>query len=69
MRGSLNPALCYPQLLVVILVVLTERQFRFSLHISQLLAKAIPVRETLFAVPDDFTMFRMNSVHTPVDGR
>ncbi|EAO9771050.1 hypothetical protein DR19_001635 [Salmonella enterica subsp. enterica serovar Florida] len=43
-RGSLNPALCYPQLLVVILVVLTERQFRFSLNISQLLAKAIPVR-------------------------
>ncbi|WP_261848600.1 hypothetical protein [Pectobacterium araliae] len=30
--------------LVVILVVFTERQFRFSLHISQLLAKAIPVR-------------------------
>ncbi|WP_413724142.1 hypothetical protein [Sodalis sp. RH16] len=31
-------------LLVVILVVLTGRVFRFSLHISQLLAKAIPVR-------------------------
>ncbi|EPW8570812.1 hypothetical protein ACWQEN_000121 [Morganella morganii] len=30
--------------LVVILVVLTEREFRFSLLISQLLAKAIPVR-------------------------
>ncbi|QBG07543.1 hypothetical protein DA718_10195 [Klebsiella huaxiensis] len=29
---------------MVILVVLTEREFRFSLHISQLLAKAIPVR-------------------------
>ncbi|MCN6793991.1 hypothetical protein MLQ53_16760 [Escherichia coli] len=48
MRGSLNPALCYPQLLVVILVVLTERQFRFSLNISQLLAKAIPVRGAKF---------------------
>ncbi|VTQ61513.1 Uncharacterised protein [Campylobacter jejuni] len=35
----------YNQLrLVVILVVLTEREFRFSLLISQLLAKAIPVR-------------------------
>ncbi|EEW1620339.1 hypothetical protein E0M71_22090 [Escherichia coli] len=32
-------------LLVVILVVLTGRVFRFSLLISQLLAKAIPVRE------------------------
>ncbi|WP_243466287.1 hypothetical protein [Sodalis glossinidius] len=31
-------------LLVVILVVLTESGFRFSLLISQLLAKAIPVR-------------------------
>jgi hypothetical protein len=28
----------------VILVVLTEKEFRFSLLISQLLAKAIPVR-------------------------
>ncbi|MEY6826503.1 hypothetical protein [Enterobacter hormaechei] len=51
MRGSLNPALCYPQLLVVILVVLTERQFRFSLNISQLLAKAIPVRGAKFKKP------------------
>ncbi|RKM87268.1 hypothetical protein D5R37_10240 [Serratia marcescens] len=34
--------------MVVILVVLTERQFRFSLHISQLLAKAIPVRGAIF---------------------
>jgi hypothetical protein len=32
------------QHLVVILVVLTTRAFRFSLFISQLLAKAIPVR-------------------------
>nr|WP_227630956.1 hypothetical protein [Klebsiella michiganensis] len=31
-------------LLVVILVVLTESQFRISLLISHLLAKAIPVR-------------------------
>ncbi|RYM50311.1 hypothetical protein BSQ96_16020 [Serratia proteamaculans] len=30
--------------MVVILVVLTERDFRFSLFISHLLAKAIPVR-------------------------
>ncbi len=30
--------------MVVILVVLTEREFRLSLNISQLLAKAIPVR-------------------------
>ncbi|UCZ77402.1 hypothetical protein LHK94_01610 [Dickeya zeae] len=35
-------------LLVVILVVLTERQFRFSLLISQLMAKAIPVRGAKF---------------------
>ncbi|WP_373367264.1 hypothetical protein [Pectobacterium brasiliense] len=35
----------YNQLrLVVIMVVLTARRFRFSLLISQLLAKAIPVR-------------------------
>ncbi|MBA5199751.1 hypothetical protein H2Y56_10485 [Pectobacterium aroidearum] len=33
---------------VVILVVLTEREFRFSLHISQLVAKAIPVRGARF---------------------
>ncbi|WP_261242179.1 hypothetical protein [Serratia entomophila] len=37
-----------PPLLVVILVVLTEKDFRFSLHISQLLAKAIPVRGAIF---------------------
>ncbi|EFH7308315.1 hypothetical protein GL115_12345, partial [Escherichia coli] len=35
-------------LLVVILVVLTGRVFRFSLLISQLLAKAIPVRGAKF---------------------
>ncbi|EFN8014108.1 hypothetical protein MF939_004757 [Escherichia coli] len=32
----------------VIMVVLTERVFRFSLFISQLLAKAIPVRGAKF---------------------
>ncbi|PYA57471.1 hypothetical protein DMW52_11165 [Serratia marcescens] len=36
------------QHLVVILVVLTTRAFRFSLFISQLLAKAIPVRGAIF---------------------
>nr|WP_316505807.1 hypothetical protein [Klebsiella grimontii] len=40
-----------PQLLVVILVVLTEREFRFSLLISQLMAKAIPVRGAKFKKP------------------
>ncbi|RYC47875.1 hypothetical protein DEH81_05800 [Pectobacterium zantedeschiae] len=34
--------------MVVILVVLTEKEFRFSLLISQLLAKAIPVRGATF---------------------
>lgn len=50
-RGSLNPALRNPLLLVVILVVLTESGFRFSLNISQLLAKAIPVRGAKFEKP------------------
>ncbi|WP_353614550.1 hypothetical protein [Mangrovibacter phragmitis] len=50
-RGSLNPALRNPLLLVVILVVLTESGFRFSLNISQLLAKAIPVRGAKFEEP------------------
>ncbi|AXS33910.1 TPA: hypothetical protein MIP59_23815 [Klebsiella pneumoniae] len=50
-RGSLNPALRNPLLLVVILVVLTESGFRFSLNISQLLAKAIPVRGAKFKNP------------------
>ncbi|OQR52139.1 hypothetical protein BI322_08180 [Klebsiella oxytoca] len=35
----------------VILVVLTEKEFRFSLLISQLLAKAIPVRGAKFEKP------------------
>ncbi|PXI23775.1 hypothetical protein DMP60_06345 [Klebsiella pneumoniae] len=37
--------------MVVILVVLTGRVFRFSLLISQLLAKAIPVRGAKFKNP------------------
>ncbi|HDZ0408725.1 hypothetical protein [Klebsiella pneumoniae] len=37
--------------LVVILVVLTKRKFRISLIISQLLAKAIPVRGAKFKKP------------------
>nr|WP_075205853.1 hypothetical protein [Klebsiella variicola] len=45
---ELKPYLCNPQLLVVILVVLTGWQFRFSLDISQLLAKVIPVRGAKF---------------------
>ncbi|MEG3492535.1 hypothetical protein V2U99_03860 [Klebsiella variicola] len=46
--GALKSVLRPPQLLVVSLVVLTERQFRFSLLISQLLAEAIPVRGARF---------------------
>ncbi len=38
-------------LLVVILVVLTTLTFRFSLPISQLMAKAIPVRGAIFKKP------------------
>ncbi|MEE3645209.1 MULTISPECIES: hypothetical protein [unclassified Brenneria] len=38
--------------MVVILVVLTEREFRFSLLISQLLAKAIPVRGAILEKAD-----------------
>ncbi|MGV4273950.1 hypothetical protein [Citrobacter farmeri] len=45
---ALKLVLRTPQLLVVILVVLTEREFRFSLLISQLMAKAIPVRGARF---------------------
>lgn len=37
--------------MVVILVVLTEMEFRFSLFFSQLLAKAIPVRGAKFKKP------------------
>ncbi len=48
---ELKPDLCNPQLLVVILGVLTEREFRFSLLISQLLAKAIPVRGAILEKP------------------
>ncbi|HGN8988761.1 TPA: hypothetical protein ACK1RR_000016 [Klebsiella michiganensis] len=42
-------------LLVVILVVLTESQFRISLFISHLLAKAIPVRGANFLFSCIFT--------------
>ncbi|MFG0372354.1 hypothetical protein ACF8D1_11255 [Citrobacter sp. zjy_2] len=49
--GTIKQDLCNPQLLVVILVVLTEKEFRFSLLISQLLAKAIPVRGAIFKKP------------------
>ena len=37
--------------MVVILVVLTESEFRISLFISQLMAKAIPVRGAKFEKP------------------
>ncbi|UPT56599.1 hypothetical protein [Dickeya zeae] len=40
--------MCNSYPVVVILVVLTEREFKFSLLISQLLAKAIPVRGAKF---------------------
>ncbi|HID4539214.1 TPA: hypothetical protein ACXFAJ_002921 [Citrobacter freundii] len=43
--------LCNLRLLVVILVVLTASQFRFSLLISHLKAKAIPVRGAIFKKP------------------
>ncbi|EBX2983843.1 hypothetical protein DRM22_23260 [Salmonella enterica subsp. enterica serovar Glostrup] len=38
--------------MVVILVVLTTQPFRFSLSISQLMAKAIPVRGAKFREAD-----------------
>ncbi|MCS5785101.1 hypothetical protein LNO02_19020 [Klebsiella variicola subsp. variicola] len=49
--GMLKQDLCNPHLLVVILVVLTESGFRFSLFFSQLMAKAIPVRGATFKKP------------------
>ncbi|RNN90161.1 hypothetical protein BL127_00027565 [Raoultella planticola] len=49
--GMLKQDLCNPHLLVVILVVLTESGFRFSLFFSQLMAKAIPVRGAIFKKP------------------
>ncbi len=48
---ELKPDLCNLQLLVIILGVLTEREFRFSLLISQLLAKSIPVRGAILEKP------------------
>ncbi|WP_095098404.1 hypothetical protein [Serratia ficaria] len=62
---------------MVILVVLTSRAFRFSLFISQLMAKAIPVRGAilekpaqgnlsgLFAYRSQFTPSRFSPLHTP----
>lgn len=45
------PLLCHHSFyLVVILVVLTNSKFKFSLFISQLLTKAIPVREPDFSI-------------------
>lgn len=49
--GMLKQDLCNPHLLVVILVVLTESGFRFSLFFSQLMAKAIPVRGAILEKP------------------
>ncbi|EPV8448497.1 hypothetical protein LZ670_22975 [Klebsiella michiganensis] len=53
--GMLKQDLCNPHLLVVILVVLTESGFRFSLFFSQLMAKAIPVRGAKFLFSCIFT--------------
>ncbi|MHA3584219.1 hypothetical protein [Yersinia enterocolitica] len=47
LQRQLKLSICNLQLLVAILVVLTEREFMFSLFISQLLAKAIPDRGTV----------------------
>lgn len=46
--GIVSSYKCIHFLEGVILVVLTEKEFRFSLLISQLLAKAIPVRGAKF---------------------
>ncbi|ECI6492143.1 hypothetical protein EIL18_19975 [Salmonella enterica subsp. enterica] len=46
--GGKNHSHLRDQNLVVILVVLTSRKFRFSLLVSQLPAKAIPVRGARF---------------------
>ncbi|WP_350083122.1 hypothetical protein [Klebsiella michiganensis] len=48
---ALYTILCNLRVLVVILVVLTERQFRLSLLINQLMVKAIPVRGAKFKKP------------------
>ncbi|EIS45676.1 hypothetical protein YPPY113_2354 [Yersinia pestis PY-113] len=45
---------------MVIMVVLTEIQFRFSLIISQLLAKAIPVRGAKFLFSGIFANLSIN---------
>lgn len=49
------------------MVVLTERVFRFSLFISQLLAKAIPVRGAKFEKPAfeaGFLLFCVSDVNS-----
>ncbi|WP_414148959.1 hypothetical protein ACMGGR_12705 [Erwinia sp. BNK-24-b] len=51
MHGTFQISLCHQRRLVVTLGVLTEREFRFSFNISQLLAKAIPVRGAKFKKP------------------
>ncbi|HFZ1536961.1 TPA: hypothetical protein ACIJVY_004769, partial [Klebsiella pneumoniae] len=58
---------CNQLRLVVILVVLTDGGFRFSLLISQLLAKAIPVRGAKFKKPAFeqafcFSVYHLSSV-------
>ncbi|WP_345739871.1 hypothetical protein [Pectobacterium versatile] len=62
---------CLPsRLLVLTLVVLTEREFRFSLIISQLMAKAIPVRRATFResrlrkLKRDFCYLLLNSINS-----
>ncbi|QIZ46769.1 hypothetical protein [Dickeya zeae] len=52
LHGPSNQPVYNICLLVVILVVLTEREFMFSLFFSQLLAKAIPVRGAKFRKAD-----------------
>ncbi|WP_325099884.1 hypothetical protein [Citrobacter cronae] len=52
---------------MVCLVVLTERKFRFSLFISQLLATAIPVRGAKFrkaCFRAGFLLFCVSGVNT-----
>ncbi|WP_210483883.1 hypothetical protein [Pantoea ananatis] len=51
LQQTFKTVLCNLQQLVVILVVLTEKAFCSSLNISQLLAKAIPVRGARFKKP------------------
>ena len=52
MKKVYKPVLINRQRWVVILAVLTERKLRFSLFISQLMAKAIPVRGAIFHIKE-----------------